>query len=74
MPIYEFNCNSCKHRFEELFASSTQNRAVKCPKCGRQGVEKVFSTFGTGSGGGSDVPSAGPSCGSCMSSNRSTCG
>ena len=32
MPTYEYECNSCKNRFEEL-QSITADPISKCPKC-----------------------------------------
>lgn len=40
MPIYEYNCRGCGHRFETLvWASSTP----ACPKCESQKLEKLPS-------------------------------
>ena len=48
MPIYEFECKECMEKFEEL-ASPTQTD-IKCPKCGSERVEKLFSPFSSSSG------------------------
>jgi putative FmdB family regulatory protein len=45
MPLFEFICDDCGTRFEELVSSE---RAVGCPKCGGADVRKQFSTFGLG--------------------------
>lgn len=49
MPLYEFVCSQCGHRFEELTAISGRD-AVRCPRCG--GVpERLYegkSGFGVG--------------------------
>ncbi|MFQ5861722.1 MAG: zinc ribbon domain-containing protein [Candidatus Brocadiales bacterium] len=74
MPIYEFNCTSCTHRFEEYFSSSTQKRAVGCPECGGKEVEKVFSVFGMGANSSNNASSGGSSCASCTSTSCDTCG
>jgi len=42
MPIYEYTCKACNHRFEALVSSS---RAPECPNCGSQKLEKEFSAF-----------------------------
>jgi putative FmdB family regulatory protein len=42
MPIYEYECQSCGHRFEEWQKMS--DRPVKvCPKCKARKVEKLIS-------------------------------
>jgi putative FmdB family regulatory protein len=40
MPTYEYECRSCKHRFEE-FQSITDEPLRKCPKCGKS-VRRLF--------------------------------
>jgi putative FmdB family regulatory protein len=42
MPIYDFSCQACGHRFEELTASGDQ---PACPECGAPGAERLFSPF-----------------------------
>lgn len=41
MPIYEFECEECAVRFEEL-ASSTVD-AVACPDCGSRQTRRLLS-------------------------------
>jgi putative FmdB family regulatory protein len=41
MPIYEYCCDSCMHRFE-LKRSFNDNSAVSCPKCSSD-VRQIFS-------------------------------
>jgi putative FmdB family regulatory protein len=45
VPIYEFVCESCGHRFEEL-VGATGGRPVEdvaCPECGASEVERQLS-------------------------------
>ena len=46
MPIYEFACESCGHRFEELVGSHVglETADVSCPECGSSKVERQLST------------------------------
>ena len=46
MPIYEFVCESCGHRFEELVGSHVGREAavVCCPECDSAQVERQMST------------------------------
>ena len=46
MPIYEYSCEACESRFEELVSSSTA-LAPPCPSCGAEAVTREYSTFGT---------------------------
>ena len=41
MPIYEFRCEACGERFEELVAAGTSSRP--CAACGAPGSERVLS-------------------------------
>jgi putative FmdB family regulatory protein len=42
MPLYEYECNACAHRFEVIQKYSDAHIDV-CPKCGG-GVTKLFSS------------------------------
>jgi putative FmdB family regulatory protein len=46
VPIYEFVCESCDHRFEELVGSHVgrETTDVTCPECGSAEVERQLST------------------------------
>jgi putative FmdB family regulatory protein len=41
MPLYEFKCGSCGHRFEELVRLG---ETAECPKCHDVSPERLFST------------------------------
>jgi putative FmdB family regulatory protein len=41
MPLYEYQCKKCKHRFEKIQSFSAPH-VKKCPKCGGP-VEQVIS-------------------------------
>jgi putative FmdB family regulatory protein len=43
MPIYEFECEACGERFEELVAAGTE--AVPCPACGSARTRRLLSGF-----------------------------
>jgi putative FmdB family regulatory protein len=46
VPIYEYACQSCGHRFEELVGSHAGGEAaeVACPECGSAKIERLLST------------------------------
>jgi putative FmdB family regulatory protein len=46
VPIYEFECRDCGHRFEELVGShvGTETDQVACPECGSSRLERLLST------------------------------
>ena len=63
MPIFEYVCGECKHRFELLVYGSTQ---AACPKCQATKLEKQISSFGVGGTDGWVLPGdGGGACGSC---------
>lgn len=39
MPTYEYICRSCEHEFE-AFQSMTESPKRKCPKCGKNSLER----------------------------------
>ncbi|HVY77712.1 MAG TPA: zinc ribbon domain-containing protein [Solirubrobacterales bacterium] len=41
MPVYEFECEECGERFEELTASET--RSLACPVCGSDRTRRLLS-------------------------------
>jgi putative FmdB family regulatory protein len=44
MPIFEYICQSCGHKFEVLNLT-TAKTSVKCPDCRSEKVEKQLSVF-----------------------------
>jgi putative FmdB family regulatory protein len=42
MPIYEYQCNSCEHTFEE-WQKMSDPRVETCPSCGKNEVERLVS-------------------------------
>lgn len=71
MPIYEYVCRKCSHRFEEI-VSPRATTAPPCPACSSKGVEKLLSVFAVGRASaaaatpcGLPPDAAGPGCGSC---------
>ena len=41
MPVYEFECEECGGRFEELTAAET--RSLPCPQCGSARTRRLLS-------------------------------
>jgi putative FmdB family regulatory protein len=41
MPVYEFECEECGNRFEELTPSDT--RSLACPGCGSERTRRLLS-------------------------------
>lgn len=62
MPLYEYSCAKCGHRFEILQRIGEGADGLACPKCDASEVEKQFSTFASNSDG--KAVSAAAGCGS----------
>jgi putative FmdB family regulatory protein len=61
MPLFEYQCKTCGHRFEALVVG---RRTPACPRCQSEELEKQHSTFGFGGPGRShgSGTASGPSC------------
>jgi putative FmdB family regulatory protein len=60
MPIFEYICADCSHRFETIVRSSA---SPECPACGGGRLEKQLSVFAVGAGAA--APRAQPAAGAC---------
>ncbi len=66
MPVFEYKCNDCGTKFEELVIRSDEQ--VNCPSCNSANATKQLSTFAASvSGSGSAMPCGAPSASSCGS-------
>jgi putative FmdB family regulatory protein len=61
MPIFEYVCQECRHRFELLVQGST---VPTCPSCKATKLEKQLSAFAVGENASWSSSSPGP-CGTC---------
>lgn len=46
MPLYEYECRSCHHRFEALVRNDSP---PPCPNCQATGLERILSMFAVSS-------------------------
>lgn len=54
MPIYEYRCRRCDHKFEVLQKLGEGGAGLECPVCREKSPERIFSVF---SGAGSEKSS-----------------
>jgi len=60
MPIFEYQCKDCGHKFEKLILGEKEE--IRCPKCDSKNVKKLLpSSIGVGRKG-----KEGGSCQSCQ--------
>lgn len=45
MPIYEYECKTCRENFALLQWKSEEEAETACPKCGARDVRKILSPF-----------------------------
>ncbi len=73
MPVYEYRCRACGHRFEILQRMGQGGEGLECPRCAEPAPEKLLSSFAARSSSGSTAsvsPSSGcgaPACGTGFS-------
>lgn len=44
MPVYEYQCQGCGHRYSELVSISNSEGLTPCPRCGAGDVRKLVSS------------------------------
>ena len=54
MPIFEYSCNSCGHKFEKLLLNTSIE--VECPSCQSKQLRKLFSVFASVSSSSDSMP------------------
>ncbi len=62
MPIYEYRCSECGSVFSKLQRIGATGEGVRCPKCGSENVERLLSTFASGSSGTTSAATSSSSC------------
>ena len=48
MPIFEYTCVKCGHKFEALLKSASES-APACPECHAKGAKRMLSRFAAAS-------------------------
>ena len=70
MPIFEYRCESCGHKFEAILFGEQK---AECPKCHTEKLEQQLSTFAVNAK--SQSPSSAAGCGqsNCCMMNGGGC-
>ena len=59
MPIYEFECHPCGHRFEEIVGAGARLAdGIACPKCKSPEIDRTIARFAVTSSSSSSASSA----------------
>jgi putative FmdB family regulatory protein len=64
MPLRDYSCAACGHRFEKLERGTSRSR-VRCPACRSIDVKQQFSGFAVAAATSTPSPEAPAPCGSC---------
>lgn len=74
MPIYEYICKECGHRFEALRSMKDADSPIACTECHSEQTRRALSLCYSQSGGHALAGSTGGGCGSCSGGSCSSCG
>ncbi len=75
MPIREYRCQKCGHKFETLVLPGEDEKAIACPACQAKDIKRCMSVF-TGrvpNGGTGAAKAAAGGCSTCSGGTCSTC-
>jgi putative FmdB family regulatory protein len=70
MPIFEYHCEACGHKFEAILLGS---QTPECPKCHTEKVEKQLSVFAVRKPSSAAAPAMGCGEGNCCRMNGGGC-
>jgi len=67
MPIYEYACTTCAHRFDRLRPMSRMDDEAVCPECDGDSSRQlsVFAAFSSSADGDSGAIAGAGGCGGC---------
>ena len=64
MPLFDFTCSACGHRFDKLFRTMGDSPEAECPQCGSAETKRALSLVNAGQSEGKGAEGL-PTCGSC---------
>ncbi len=73
MPVFEYQCQKCKTKFDVFHKSQNQSEKVICPNCNSIESKKLFSTFSASFASAGSDSYSGCSDGSCGVPNSGGC-
>ena len=56
MPLYDYRCRECGHKFEALKSNEEKDKDAECPVCGAKNPHRLISLFSGGSKGSGGYP------------------
>ena len=77
MPVYEYDCEDCKRRFEIRRSFSESDAPANCPDCHGQRTRRALSRFyavSASSDGSVNAVAGGGGCAGCAGGHCASCG
>jgi putative FmdB family regulatory protein len=69
MPMYEYGCHECEHRFDRLRPLAANDSDLQCPRCKSTSIQRQFSVFAAhtrnGAASEASAPASSGGCGGC---------
>ncbi|MEE8335055.1 MAG: zinc ribbon domain-containing protein [Candidatus Neomarinimicrobiota bacterium] len=63
MPMYDYRCKNCGHKFEELvFSCCDADKEIICPECNHKNAERLLSAPAIRTGGSDSGGHSFPAC------------
>ena len=73
MPIYEYICKECNHKFEAMRSFSQADDPIDCKKCGSSDTYRTVSKCFSKGDGISVVSTSTGGCAGCSGGNCAHC-
>lgn len=73
MPIYEYICLDCHHKFDILRKMSEADSPLKCENCSGENCSRMISLFFAQSDGRSLSATTSSACGGCSATSCAGC-
>lgn len=73
MPLYEYVCQLCGHKFDKLRSMREADSPIACQNCQSQSTRRVLSTCNCASEGKALAGASSGGCGGCGGGSCSNC-
>jgi putative FmdB family regulatory protein len=74
MPLYEYVCQDCGHKFELLRLMKDADSPAECLSCKSENIKRKLALFNAQSSGRVVAGNGGGGCGSCSGGSCASCG
>lgn len=73
MPVYEYTCKDCGHRFDMMRSMKDSDAVAICKHCKSENTRRLLSVFFASSDGRAVTHDSG-GCGGCSGGSCGSCG